>query len=80
VGTDRGASIRECIPWVCDEMKVQPEIVYAQGNTGFFGDIPTIRLCTAKLRALGWAPEFTIEQAVRENVRFLLDTPAQVAA
>lgn len=80
VGSDKGASIRECIPWVCDELKVNPEIVYGNGNTGFFGDIPTIRLCNTKLRGLGWSPQYTIEQAVRANVRYLVDAPAQVAA
>jgi UDP-glucose 4-epimerase len=80
VAHDKAASIRDCIPWVCDEMGVSPEIVYGEGETGFFGDIPTIRLCNTKLRSLGWEPQYSIEQAVRANVRWLLDTPAQVAA
>ncbi len=80
VANDRWASIRDCIPWVCDEMGVSPEIVFGTEEMGTFGDIPAIKLSNAKLRSAGWAPSKSIEQAVRDNVRWLLDQRKEKAA
>lgn len=80
VAHDRHASIKQCIPWVLDEMGIQPEIQYGTGQTGMFGDIPVIKLSNAKLKGLGWEPKYSIEQAVRSNVRWLLDRETKVAA
>jgi UDP-glucose 4-epimerase len=80
VAHDRGASIRDCIPWVCEEIGIDPIISYGDAPSGTFGDIPTIRLSNAKLRGIGWAPTKTIEQAVRENVRWLLTQEKKAAA
>lgn len=80
VSHDKHASIRDCIPWVCEEMGVAPEIVYGTNASGGFGDIPVIRLSNAKLRGTGWAPTKSIEQAVRDNVRWLLLKVEKAAA
>jgi UDP-glucose 4-epimerase len=45
-------------------MGVAPELEYAGGRRGWVGDSPLILLDTRRIRALGWAPEVTIEQAV----------------
>lgn len=80
VAHDRWASIRDCIPWVTDEMGVSPEILFGTEEMGTFGDIPAIKLSNAKLRSTGWAPDKTIEQAVRDNVRWLLNQRKEKAA
>lgn len=80
VAHDKHASIKQCIPWVLDEMGVNPTIEYGTGETGTFGDIPVIKLSNTKLRGLGWEPKYTIENAVRANVRWLLDDAAKAAA
>lgn len=80
VAHDKHAMIRDCIPWVCEEMGVTPEVVYGSNVSGGFGDIPVIRLSNAKLRGTGWAPVKSIEQAVRDNVRWLLQKQNKVAA
>ncbi len=72
VAHDEHASIRDLIPIVCEEMGVTPDVVYGDGKSGGFGDIPVIKLSNAKLKGLGWAPTKSIEQAVRDNVRWLL--------
>lgn len=72
VAHDKHASIRDCIPWVTDEMGVSPEVLFGTQEMGTFGDIPAIKLSNAKLRGIGWAPLRTIEEAVRDNVRWLL--------
>lgn len=75
VSLGHGASIRECVPWVCEEMGVSPEVVYGESKSGFFGDIPHIELANGKLLGIGWKPHITISQAVKSNVRWLLDHP-----
>lgn len=80
VSHDKHASIKQCIPWVLDEMGVRPVIEYGTGETGTFGDIPVIKLCNTKLRDLGWEPQYSIENAVRANVRWLLDNAKKAAA
>ena len=75
------ASIKQCIPWVTDEMGLKPTIQYGLESTGMFGDIPVIKLSNAKLRGgTGWEPQYSIEQAVRANVRWLLDNEHKIAA
>ncbi len=73
VAGDEFASVRDCIPWICDEMKLKPAVYYGTSQAGFFGDIPRIELDNSKLRRLGWKPRYTIEDAVRANVRYLLE-------
>lgn len=79
VAHDRWASIRDCIPWVTDEMGISPEVVFGTEEVGTFGDIPAIKLSNAKLRSTGWAPSRTIEEAVRDNVRWLIEQRKKAA-
>lgn len=75
VSLGRGFSIRECVPMVCEEMGVDPEVVYGESQSGFFGDIPCIELASEKLRSIGWKPQHTIAKAIRDNVEWLLEHP-----
>lgn len=81
VSHDYWASIRELAPVVVDEMlrlghKCAPDIKFGDSQAGFFGDIPRIELENWKLkRETGWQPEISIENAVRENVEWLLKHP-----
>jgi len=69
VGTRETAQPRAIAKWVIDEMGLDCPVVL-EGET-WVGDNPTIRLDTQGLRALGWRPKFTIEQAIRDTVRYL---------
>ena len=69
VGTRETAQPRAIAKWVIDEMGLDCPVVL-EGET-WVGDNPTIRLDTQGLRALGWRPKFTIEQAIRDTVRWL---------
>jgi UDP-glucose 4-epimerase len=44
---------------------------YAGGNRGWKGDVPVVRLDTARLRSIGWTNKLTSEQAVRLAAREL---------
>jgi UDP-glucose 4-epimerase len=41
------------------------------GERGWLGDSPFVHLDTSKLKELGWQPEVSIEQGIRNTVRYL---------
>jgi UDP-glucose 4-epimerase len=45
------------------------------GERGWLGDSPFVHLDTSKLKALGWQPQVSIEQGVRNTVRYLQAHP-----
>jgi len=45
------------------------------GERGWLGDSPFVHLDTTKLKALGWQPRVSIEQGIRNTVRYLRAHP-----
>jgi UDP-glucose 4-epimerase len=45
------------------------------GERGWLGDSPFVQLDTGKLKALGWRPQISIEQGIRNTVRYLRADP-----
>jgi UDP-glucose 4-epimerase len=45
------------------------------GERGWLGDSPFVHLDTTKLKALGWRPQVSIEQGIRNTVRYLQEHP-----
>ncbi len=45
------------------------------GERGWLGDAPVVHLDTGKLKALGWRPQISIEQGIRNTVRYLQTHP-----
>lgn len=45
------------------------------GERGWLGDSPFVHLDTAKLKALGWRPQVSIEHGIRNTVRYLQAHP-----
>lgn len=79
VGTGGSATIKECIPWICEEFGVSPRVLFGTSAAGFFGDIPKIELDVQRLLTKGWSPQYSIEVAVRQNVHWLLKRDAVAA-
>jgi UDP-glucose 4-epimerase len=71
LGTDEYCEIVNSVGWICQEMGVTPELSYTGGERGWIGDNPFIYLDTKKVRALGWTPQFGIEQSVRGTLNWL---------
>jgi UDP-glucose 4-epimerase len=71
LGTNEYCQVRDSIGWISEHLAVSPEIRYSGGDRGWIGDNPVIFLETAKIRAEGWEPEFTIRQSVVETLRWL---------
>jgi len=71
LGVDDTCVVNDSIGWICDALKVQPELVYSGGDRGWIGDNPVIFLDTAKIRSLGWQPKVGIREGVLKTVRYL---------
>jgi UDP-glucose 4-epimerase len=75
LGTDEYCQVNDSIGWITGRLGLQPRLTYAGGERGWIGDSPFIFLDCKKIRALGWQPRLTIQQAVVRTVDYLRDTP-----
>ena len=75
LGTDETLVVDDSIAIITRHMGVEPEIEYTGGKRGWPGDSPLILLDCSKLRALGWAPTLTIEQAVVRTLEWFDRNP-----
>lgn len=74
LGQDYGITVTESAKIICDEMNVKPviKIQDAHQDQGWIGDIPKILLDTTRAQQMGWEPEHSIEQSIRNTVQWLL--------
>jgi UDP-glucose 4-epimerase len=71
LGTDETVAVDESIRIVTEHLSLSPRILYTGGRRGWVGDSPLIHLDTARIRALGWRPRLSIEQAVVRTLQWL---------
>jgi UDP-glucose 4-epimerase len=71
LGTPEYVEVNESIACICSSLGLSPKIEYAGGKRGWIGDNPFIFLDTRKIQATGWAPKYTIEEAVVKTLRWL---------
>lgn len=71
LGFDGYCEVRESIRWITSEMGLDPELNFGTESKGWIGDNPLIHLDTRKIQSLGWTPQYSIEEAVRETVSFM---------
>ncbi|HLG97416.1 MAG TPA: NAD-dependent epimerase/dehydratase family protein [Bryobacteraceae bacterium] len=71
LGTDEYCQVKDSVRWICGQLGLQPEICYSGGERGWIGDNPFILLDCTRMRALGWAPQLTIEESICRTVTFL---------
>ena len=64
LGTDGTVLVDDSAALIAARLGVAPAIEHTGGRRGWPGDAPRILLDCTKLRALGWAPALTIEQAI----------------
>jgi UDP-glucose 4-epimerase len=73
LGTRTTTSVRRIADIVAAEMGLDPAYRFTGGDRGWVGDVPRMRLSVEKLAALGWTPEMSSDDAVRQATRELLD-------
>lgn len=65
---------------VLDELKLRDtEIEYTESNRGWKGDITHIDMDVSVLNSMGWFPQLDVDDAVRDNVAWLVDTYGPVS-
>jgi UDP-glucose 4-epimerase len=72
LGTSEYCSVNDSIGWICARLGVKPELTFSGGERGWIGDSPIIFLDCNRIRALGWEPSCSIQQAVVRTVDYLL--------
>jgi UDP-glucose 4-epimerase len=75
LGTDEYCQVNDSIGWIGAHLGLTPQLQYAGGERGWVGDSPFIFLDCARIRALGWKPELTIQQAIIRTLEFLRHNP-----
>ncbi len=75
LGTDDSCRVMDSIGWITARLGVQPALDFTGGERGWIGDSPLIHLDCSRVRALGWAPQLTIQQGVEKTVDYLRANP-----
>jgi UDP-glucose 4-epimerase len=76
LGHDEFMSVLDLADIVVEELGLK-EVRYhlTGGERGWLGDSPFVHLDTTKLKTLGWRPQISIEQGIRNTVRYLRTHP-----
>jgi UDP-glucose 4-epimerase len=75
LGTDETVVVDDSIAIICERLGLSPTIEHAGGTRGWVGDSPLIQLATDRIRALGWAPTLTIQQAIVRTLEWFEREP-----
>lgn len=72
LGTGEACAVNDSVGWICARLGLAPRLSYTGGDRGWIGDNPVIQLDPARLRALGWAPNYGIRESVERTVDWLM--------
>ena len=75
LGTDAYCRVTDSIGWISAHLGLNPQLAFAGGARGWVGDNPFIFLDCARMRALGWQPQLSIQQGVVRTVDYLRANP-----
>jgi UDP-glucose 4-epimerase len=67
--------VEQSARWICSELGLSAQFEFAGGERGWVGDNPFVFLDVSKAMATGWTPNHSIEQSVRQTVRWLSNNP-----
>jgi UDP-glucose 4-epimerase len=71
LGHETYIDVKQSVGWIIRALGLTPAIRYGGGARGWIGDNPFIFLDIARMRALGWKPKVSIEDAVIRTLRWL---------
>lgn len=74
VATDDAVTVTEIAEIVVESFGdgTAPQFEYEGGDRGWKGDVPIVRLDTARIRSLGWVPSMSSRAAVRRSIEELI--------
>jgi UDP-glucose 4-epimerase len=73
LGVDGTCEVRDSIKWICEFLGVEPKIEFGSEMKGWIGDNPLIHLDTNKICKLGWTPSVTIENGIKDTIKYLTE-------
>jgi UDP-glucose 4-epimerase len=79
LGTDETIVVDDSVRIITSHLGVNPSIEHAGGRRGWAGDSPLIHLDCSRIRALGWRPTLTIEEAIVRTLSWLENGSAVLA-
>lgn len=71
LGTDEYCRVTDSVRWICEHLRLAPEVRYGSGDRGWVGDNPFIFLDCSRMRALGWAPRLSIREGIVRTLEYL---------
>ena len=72
-------NVKDLADIVCDEMDLtEVKYEFAGGERGWIGDSPLVHLDTKKANSFGWKPKTTIEESIRNTVKYLLSSDSKM--
>ena len=78
VGSEDAIEVRRIAEIVIEEMGLRDVNIYytggVDGGRGWKGDVKFMHLDVSRLKALGWAPKFKSEDAIRMTIRWLINS------
>lgn len=74
VATDDAITVTEIAEIAAERLGIglRPQWEYTGGDRGWKGDVPVVRLDTARLRGLGWEPQMSCREAVCTSLKELV--------
>jgi UDP-glucose 4-epimerase len=70
LATEETVLVDESVRLIAAHLALRPRVEHTGGRRGWIGDSPLIHLDTARIRALGWRPRYTIAQAMRSTLEW----------
>lgn len=71
LGVDGTCEVRDSIEWITKKLKLNPKLEFGVESQGWIGDNALIHLEISKMSALGWKPEFSIQESVESTLDYL---------
>jgi len=70
LGSDGSTDVNRIAEMVVDEMQLKNvKFRYTGGDRGWKGDVPKFQFDIAKIKELGWKPQYNSDEAVRKAIR-----------
>ena len=78
LGHDQTMPVKKLAEIVCDQMNLKNvEFIFSGGKRGWIGDSPLVHLDTSKAKEYAWQPKITIEEGIRQTVKYLLSNDSR---
>lgn len=71
LGVDDTCIVKQSANWISEHLSIKPTFTFGGGRRGWVGDNPYIHLSVEKLKSLGWVNQYSIEDSVKDTVRYL---------